>query len=106
MNKLLLAGAGAGLVLALSGCSMFTEYTALKAVAREGVDTAIQDRQSFNDTKAKVASEIPCDMSLGAAMRIENERKKAILIELCGGPSADSSMTVDDFVKMQDSIEP
>lgn len=86
--------------LLLGGCSMFTEYTALKAAAREGVNTAIEDRKSFNDTKAKVAVEIPCDMSLGAAMRLESERKKAIIIELCGGPPANSQITVDDVAKL------
>ena len=92
----------AALCLLAGGCSMFQEYTALKAVAKEGVDTAISDRKSFNDTKAKVVAEIPCDMSLGAAMRIENERKKAILIELCGGPPADSQITVGDLMRLRE----
>lgn len=94
--KAAIIAAGLALGGILSGCSMFTEYQGLKAVAEQGVDTAIQDRQEFNDTKAKVVTAIPCDMTLGAAMRIENERKKAILIELCGGPPADSQITVDD----------
>jgi hypothetical protein len=92
----------AGLALGgtLSGCSMFTEYRAAATLAKEGVYTAIEDRQAVNDVKADVFTAIPCDMSLGAAMRIENDRKKAILIELCGGPPADSQVTVEDVARL------
>ena len=88
------------LVLMLSGCSVFPQYQALKATAEHGVETAIQDRKDFNDTKADVYTVLPCDMSLGAAMRIEDQRKKAILIELCGGPAADSQITVEDIATL------
>lgn len=91
------------LLLFLGSCSEFTEYRALKAVVKSGVATAIEDRKSFNDTKGEVVMALPCDMSLGAAMRIGNERKKAILIELCGGPPANSQITVEDLLKLQGS---
>jgi hypothetical protein len=96
-----------GLLVALAGCSVFggREYAALKAIAKEGIDGAIEDRKAYNDTKSKVAQEIPCDMSLGAAMRLENARKKAILIELCGGPSADSQMTVGDLAALMLTLQ-
>jgi hypothetical protein len=88
------------LLAMVAGCSMFPQYQALKATAEHGVETAIQDRKDFNDTKAGVYTALPCDMSLGAAMRLESERKKAIIIELCGGPPADSQITVDDVAKL------
>ncbi len=94
------------ILAALSGCSMFPQYQALKAVAEQGVETAIEDRKSFNDTKAEVVTAIPCDMSLGAAMRIDNERKKAILIELCGGPEANSQVSVDDLAALAKALNP
>lgn len=92
---LILAG-----LLALGGCSMMPYYSEAKALARQGVDTAIEDRQSWNDTKTKAILALPCDASLGAVMRIEDQRKKAILIELCGGPAADSQITVDDVTRL------
>lgn len=88
----------------LGGCGMVAEYRGLRAVVQEGVETAIEDRRSFNDTKAKVAMVLPCDMSLGAAMRIEDARRRAIIIELCGGPPADSQITVDELVRTIDAI--
>jgi len=89
------------LALLAGGCSMFTEYRAAATLAKEGVYTAIEDRKAVNDVKADVYTVIPCEMSLGAAMRIENERKKAILIELCGGPAADSQITVGDVLRLR-----
>lgn len=86
--------------LALGGCSLAPQYTAIKAIAEEGVERGIADRQSFNDTKTEVLLALPCDASLGAVMRIGDSRKRAILIELCGGPPADSQMTVDDLAAM------
>ena len=84
------------------GCSMMPYYGEAKAIARQGVDTAIEDRQSWNDTKTKAILALPCDASLGAVMRLEDARKRAILIELCGGPPADSQVTVSDLMRLRD----
>lgn len=92
--------------LALGGCSMFTEYRAAASLAKEGVYTAIEDRKAVNDVKADVFLAIPCSASLGAVMRMENARQRAILIELCGGPPADSQMTVDELARMLSVIQP
>jgi hypothetical protein len=89
------------LALLAGGCSMMPYYGEAKALARQGVDTAIEDRQSWNDTKAKAIMALPCDASLGAVMRLEDDRKRAILIELCGGPEADSQITIDDLAKLR-----
>lgn len=91
--------------LLASGCSLFPQYEALKAVAHQGVETAIQDRKNLNDLKQDVLLALPCDVSLGAVMRLPNERQRAILIELCGGPAADSQMTVDDLAAMMKVIQ-
>lgn len=85
---------------ALSGCSMVPYYAEVKAIAHQSVDTAIEDRRKFNDLKAEAILALPCDVSLGAVMRIEDARKRDILIELCGGPAADSSITIDDLKKL------
>lgn len=87
-------------VFLLGGCSMFQEYQGLKALAKQGVETAIEDRKEFNDEKGKIVAVLPCDMSLGAAMRIEDQRKKAILIELCGGPPADGQISIEDAIRL------
>lgn len=100
MKRVLSALALTALLLAAGGCSMFTEYRAAAAIAKEGVYTAIEDRKAVNDVKADVLLAVPCDASLGAVMRLENARQRAILIELCGGPVADSQMTVDDLAAM------
>lgn len=92
-------------VLALGGCSMFTEYRAAAALAKEGVYTAIEDRKAVNDVKADVLLALPCGASLGAVMRLENARQRALLIELCGGPPADSQMTVEDLAAMMSLIQ-
>ena len=94
------------LALALNGCSMFTEYRAAAAIAKEGVYTAVEDRKAVNDVKADVLLALPCDASLGAVMRLGDSRKRAILIELCGGPPADSQMTVDDLASMMKVLQP
>lgn len=101
MKRLMLAA----LLLSLGGCSMFSEYRAAAALAKEGVYTAVEDRKAVNDVKADVLMALPCDASLGAVMRLENARQRAILIELCGGPPADSQMTVDDLAAMMSLIQ-
>lgn len=93
------------LAAVLPGCSMFTEYRAAAALAKEGVYTAIEDRQAVNDVKADVLTALPCDASLGAVMRIEDARKRALLIELCGGPKADSEITVDELARALSAIQ-
>jgi hypothetical protein len=92
--------------LAISGCSMMPYYSEAKALAREGVDSAIEDRQGWNDTKAKAILALPCDASLGAVMRLEDDRKRAIVIELCGGPEADSQVSVDDLAALARALNP
>lgn len=87
-------------LVALSGCSMVPYYNEVKAIAHQSVETAIQDRKNFNDLKTEAVLALPCDVSLGSAMRIEDQRKKAILIELCGGPPANSQITIDDMAKL------
>jgi hypothetical protein len=64
------------------------------------VYTAIEDRQKWNDVKADALLALPCAASLGSVMRLGDTRKQAILIELCGGPPADSQMTVDDMAQI------
>jgi hypothetical protein len=91
---------------AVSGCSMFPQYEALKAIAHQGVETAIQDRKNLNDLKQDVLLALPCDVSLGAAMRIEDTRKQSILIELCGGPEANSQVSVDDLAALARALNP
>lgn len=86
--------------LALGGCSLAPHYTQLKAIAEQGVETGIQDRKDYNDLKSEVLVALPCDAPLGAVMRISDARKKAIIIELCGGPAADSQVTVEDMAAM------
>lgn len=100
--RILILAAG---LLALGGCSMFTEYRAAASLAKEGVYTAIEDRKAVNDVKADVLLALPCEASVGAVMRLPNERQRAILIELCGGPEADSQMTVDDLAAMMKVIQ-
>lgn len=91
----------AALCLLAGGCSMFTEYRAAATIAKEGVYTAIDDKRAVNDVKADVLLALPCDASIGAVMRMENARRRAILIELCGGPPADSQITVADLMKLR-----
>lgn len=100
MKRVLLIG-----LLALGGCSMMPYYSEVKAIARQGVGEAIQDRKNYNDLKAEAILALPCDASVGAVMRLPNERQRAILIELCGGPAADSQMTVDDLAAMMKVIQ-
>ena len=88
------------------GCSMMPYYSEAKAIAKEGVTTAIEDRQNWNDVKAEALLALPCAASLGAVMRMEDARKRAILIELCGGPQADSQITVADLMKLRGMGEP
>lgn len=90
----------------LGGCSMMPYYSEVKGIAQQGVDSAIADRQSWNDTKAKAILALPCDASLGSVMRLEDDRKRAIVIELCGGPEADSQVSVDDLAALARALNP
>lgn len=94
------------LAMLAGGCSMMPYYSEVKAVAHQGVEEAIQDRKNYNDLKAEAILALPCDASLGAVMRLEDARKRAILIELCGGPEADSQVTVEDMAKIMNLIQP
>jgi hypothetical protein len=96
----------AAVMATVSGCSMMPYYSEAKALAREGVDSAIEDRQGWNDTKAKAILALPCDASLGAVMRLKDDRKRAIVIELCGGPEADSQVSVDDLAALARALNP
>jgi uncharacterized membrane-anchored protein len=96
----------AGILLAASGCSMFPQYEAIKAVAHQGVETAVQDRKNLNDLKTEVILQLPCDASLGSVMRLEDDRKRAIVIELCGGPEADSQVSVEDLAALSRALNP
>lgn len=90
-----------GLTALLSGCSMFTEYTALKAVAKEGVTTGIEDVKDVADVKAEVYFNVPCATPIGAVNRYPDKRKRDLVNELCGGPPADKPVVVvapDDIV--------
>lgn len=92
--------------LALSGCSTFggREYAGIKAIAKEGIAGAKADRMEFNDTKADVLLALPCDASVGSVMRLQDARKRAIFIELCGGPKADA-FTVDDVATIMKAFQ-
>lgn len=102
--RAVIVAAGLALGGMLSGCSMMPYYSEAKALAREGVDSAIEDRQSWNDTKTKAIMALPCDASLGAVMRLEDDRKRAILIELCGGPPANSQVSVEDLAALSRAL--
>ncbi len=94
------------LSVGLSGCSMMPYYDEAKAIAKQGVYTAIEDRQKWNDVKADALLALPCAASIGAVMRMGDTRKQAILIELCGGPPADSQITVEDMAAMMKIMQP
>jgi hypothetical protein len=82
------------LVLLLEGCSMFTEYRALKAVAAEGVTTGIEDVKDVADKKAEVYFNVPCATPIGAVNRYPDKRKRDLINELCGGDPADKPIVV------------
>lgn len=94
------------LLLLLAGCSVFggREYALVKAAAKEGIAGAKSDRMEWNDVKLDVLTALPCDASLGAVMRLGDSRKRAILIELCGGPPADSQITIDDIAAVLNAV--
>ncbi len=94
------------LSVSISGCSMLPYYDEAKAIAKQGVYTAIEDRQKWNDVKADALLALPCAASLGSVMRMGDTRKQAILIELCGGPAADSQITVEDMAAMMKIMQP
>lgn len=107
MRKLTIGVLGIGLLaFSVTGCSMLPYYNEVKAVAKEGVYTAIDDRKAVNDVKADVLLAVPCDASVGSVMRLEDDRKRAILIELCGGPEADSQVSVEDLAALSRALNP
>lgn len=53
----------------LGGCSLVPHYSEIKALADQGIDTAIEDRQDVNDKKAEVIKALAGEVSHGAYLR-------------------------------------
>ena len=71
--------------LAASGCSLAPSGGQIKAAAASFVETAMTDRQDYNDSKADALLRLPCDMSLGAYFRLKSTVQQEALILLCSG---------------------
>lgn len=69
----------------LGGCSLAPAGGRVESLAVSVVDTAIADRQSFNDKKAETLLVLPCDISLGAYYRLTNSIQQEALVMLCSG---------------------
>ena len=63
--------------LLLTACAAFLESKALLA-------TGIQARMDYNNTKAAVLSQAPCDMPVGGYHRALNDVQKTAVDALCG----------------------
>lgn len=71
----------------LAGCSV-----SAKTLLNEGVEGV----KEFEDTKATVAIQAPCAMSLGAYNRVLNTQQQRDVMSLCGG-AVERPVTVEDL---------
>jgi hypothetical protein len=79
----------AALVLLVGGCSMAPFYAQIKAAGDQAIETAIEDRQDYNDKKVKTLTTLPCDISIGAYYRMDNTTNQKALTMLCSGREPD-----------------
>jgi hypothetical protein len=94
----------AGLILLLSGCGMFSEYRALRGVVKEGIDTAVEDRRSFNDTKAGVIKALAGDVSRGAMLREYSPEEQCAIDTLILGMTPEWCKS-DNTERLAEAIE-
>lgn len=71
---------------ALMGCSLVVpNYAQVKALADQGIDTAIEDRKDANDKKAEVIRAINGEITHGAYLRKFNDAEKCAIDTLILG---------------------
>ena len=68
----------AGVFLALAGCELIPG-------SKQYLAAGIQARMDYNNTKAAVLSQAPCDMPVGGYHRMLNDVQKTAVDALCGG---------------------
>jgi hypothetical protein len=81
MKRLSLALAA---LVALPGCSLLPYGPQVEAIIDQGVEQSIIDRKKHNDDKRDLILEAGCDISLGAAGRMEDKVRQFYLLQHCG----------------------
>lgn len=92
-------------LLALGGCSLLPYGPQVESLIDQAREQGTIDRKKSNDDKASLLLDLACDASIGAVFRITDDRKQALLIELCGGPAVGSPMTVDDLAALMLALQ-
>jgi hypothetical protein len=76
-------------LLVLGGCSMMPYYPQVKALADQGIDTAIEDRQDVNNKKAQVIKALSGEVTRGAMLREFNNDEQCAIDTLILGQKPD-----------------
>lgn len=102
----------AGLALGgiLSGCSMLPYYPQVKALADQGIDTAIEDRRDVNNKKAEVIKALAGEVTRGAMLRQFTADEQCAIDTLIMGQKPDWCTADEDLAaaieKLADRVQP
>jgi hypothetical protein len=80
-------------LLALAGAAILGACT---PTSRAVVDEAVETLKASEDSKARLALQAPCAMTVGAKNRVLSEEEKRHVEALCGG-NTERPVTVEDL---------
>ncbi len=79
--------------LALAGAALLVACT---PTSRAVLDQAVESVKASENTKARLALQAPCAMTVGAKNRVLSENEKRHVEALCGG-DAERPVTLEDL---------
>lgn len=89
---------------------MMPYYSQLKAVADTGIDTGIEDRQSFNDKKAVIIKALAGEVTRGAMLRNFTADEQCAIDTLIMGQKPDHCSADEELAeaiqKLADRVNP
>jgi len=71
-------------LLALGGCSLFPGGSQAQRAIESAIASGIDDRRTYNDTKAAALPVLACDISVGAYARMAESSVKRGVALICG----------------------
>jgi PBP1b-binding outer membrane lipoprotein LpoB len=92
------------LLLVLGGCSMVPYYSQVKAIADQGIDTAIEDRRDVNDKKTMVIKALAGEVTRGAMLRVLNPDEQCAIDTLIMGSVQPNCASMDRLATALESL--
>jgi len=90
------------ILLVAAGCSLVPHGSQVKAVVDEAAIAAVADRKDFNDKKLAISLAVLCDSSLGAVLRLRDDRLRDSMFAICG--SDGQSITIGQLSRLMQTL--